>query len=251
MRTIATLSLLLATVAGLARADSFDAQKRREAEQAYRKGEEQMREESYERAIAHFRTAIGLDPTMSIAHYSLGQSWMALRRYPEAVEAYLGCKDSFERVASLSTQDKNAIEKSREDEIRELKDSLLRVQQGKIKGNTMSLEVGIEGRLRILEASRMRGHEERVGVPAPLLLALGSAYIRNGQLKEAEASYKEAVETDPKLGAAYSNLAVIYLKTERYAEARDAIRRAEQSGLLVNPALKAEIEQRANSAATR
>ena len=151
MQTIATLSLLLAPVAGLARAeDSFDAQKRREAEQAYRQGEELMREESYEQAVAHFRTAIRLDPTMSIAHYSLGQSWMALRRYPEAVEAYVGCKDSFERVASLSTQDKNAIEKTREDEIRELKDSLLRVQQGKIKGNTMALEVGIQERLRML-----------------------------------------------------------------------------------------------------
>ena len=90
-----------------------------------------------------------------------------------------------------------------------------------------------------------------MGVPAPLMLALGSAYIRNGQLGEAETSYKEAVQTDPKLGAAYSNLAVIYLKTGRYPEAKDAVRRAEQSGLLVNPALKADIDQRAKSSATR
>jgi Flp pilus assembly protein TadD len=249
MRSIAALASMVLAVAGLAHAeDSLVVQKRRQAEDAYRQGEELMREESFEQAVAHFRTAIRLDPMMSIAHYSLGQSFMALRRYPQAVEAYLGCKDSFERVASLSTQDKNAIEKAREDEIRELKDSLQRVQAQKIKGNTLALEVGIQERLRVLESSRMKGHEARVGVPAEVMLALGSAYIRNGQLREAETSYKEAVGTDPKLGAAHSNLAVIYLKTGRYAEARDAVRRAEQSGLQVNPALKTDIDQRAKAA---
>jgi tetratricopeptide (TPR) repeat protein len=248
MRAIAIPGLLLLTsLAGAS--DSFDAQKRREAEQAYRRGEELMRSEAYDQAIPHFRTAIQLDPLFSIAHYSLGQSFMALRRYPEAVEAYVGCRESFERIASLSTQDKNAIEKGREDEIRELKDSLLRVQQGKIKGNTMSLEVGIQERLRVLEASRLKGSEERVGVPGEVMLALGSAYLRNGQVEEAEGSYKEAIQTNAKLGAAHSNLAVIYLKTGRYLEAKDAVRRAEQAGLLVNPGLKADIEERVKAAA--
>jgi tetratricopeptide (TPR) repeat protein len=158
MRAKVLIALVALPVAGLSRSDdSFDAQKRREAEQEYRQGEEKMRAESFEQAVAHFRTAIELDPLLSIAHYSLGQAFMALRRYPEAVQAYLGCRQSFERVASLSTQDKNAIEKAREDEIRELQDSLLRVQQGKIKGNTMALELGIQERLRVLEGSRMKG----------------------------------------------------------------------------------------------
>ena len=251
MRTLAIILLLITLpLAERGRTETFDSQKRREAEQAYRQGEESMRAESYEQAAAHFRTAIRLDPLLSIAHYSLGQSYMALKRYPEAVAAYLGCRESFTHIASLSTQDRNAIEKSREDEIRELKDSLQRVQQGKVKGNTIGLEVGIQERLRVLEGSRMKGHEERVGVPAEVMLALGSAYVRNGQLPEAEASYKDAVQTDAKLGAAFSNLAVIYLRTERYAEAKDAVRRAEQAGLLVNPALKADIDQKAKAAAS-
>ena len=37
--------------------------------------------------------------------------------------------------------------------------------EGKIKGNTMALEVGIQERLRVLEGSRMKGHEERAGFP--------------------------------------------------------------------------------------
>ena len=56
-------------------------------------------------------------------------------------------------------------------------------------------------------------------------------------------------QTDSKLGPAYNNLAVIYMLTGRYPEARDALRRAEKSGLQVNPALKTDIEQRAKAAA--
>jgi tetratricopeptide (TPR) repeat protein len=249
MRQIALVALMGLASVGAARAQtSLDAQKRREAEIAYRRGEERMRAESYEEAATHFRTAIKLDPLMSMAHYSLGQTQMALKSYPEAVEAYLGCRESFERIAALSTQDRNAIEKAREDEIRELKDSLLRVQQGKIKGNTMALEVGIQERLRVLEGSRMKGHEERLGVPAEVMLALGSAYFRNGQLVEAEPAYKEAVQTDPKLGPAHNNLAVIYMLSQRYPEAKDALQRAEKSGFPVNPALKSDLESRARAA---
>ena len=249
MRPIAFAPFVLAGTVAFGAESSLDAQKRREAEQAYRMGEEQMRVESFEQAAAHFRTAVKLDPLLSIAHYSLGQALMALKRYPDAVEAYLGCRESFLHIASLSTQDKNAIEKARDDEIRNLNEQILRVQQGKVKGgSTLNYELGYQERLRVLEGSRMKGHEERVGVPAEVMLALGSAYFRNGQMAEAEPAYREAIETDSKLGPAYNNLAVIYMLSERFPEARDALRRAEKSGLKVNPALKADIEKRASAA---
>jgi tetratricopeptide (TPR) repeat protein len=173
---------------------------------------------------------------------------MALKQYPQAVEAYLGCRESFERIATLSTEDQNAREKARDDEIRDLKDSLQRVQAGKIKGNTMALEVGIQERLRVLEGARMKGHERRVGVPAEVMLALGSAYFRNGQLAEAEPAYKDAVQTDPRLGAAHNNLAVIYMMSGRFPEASDALKRAEKSGFKVSAALKSDLEQRTKAA---
>jgi tetratricopeptide (TPR) repeat protein len=247
MRTAAFL-LLLALPGAHAPASSLDEQKRRDAEKAYRRGEELMRAESYEEAASAFRQAIKLDPYLSIAYYGLGQSQMALRRYPEAIDAYEGCRQSFDRIAALDTRDRNALDKAREDEIRELRDSLVRIQQGKIKGATLANEVGIEERLRVLEGSQMKGNEERVGVPAEVMLALGSAFFRNGQLAEAEPAYKAAATTDPKLGPAHSNLAVIYMMTSRYPEAREAVKRAEKAGFQINPALKKEIEQREKAA---
>ena len=123
---------------------------RDEAHQAYQRGEERMQVESFEEAVHHFRTAIRLDPMHWLAHYSMGQAQMALKRYPEAVQAYLSCRDVFTNLGSLDVAAQNTLEKVRDDEIRGLKDSLLRVQQGKIKtGSTFSLEVQIEDRLRV------------------------------------------------------------------------------------------------------
>src|ERR1044071_1248964 len=64
-----------------------------EAQQAYERGQERMQGESFEEAARYFRTAIALDPMHWLAHYSLGQAQMALKHYPEAVKAYLSCRD--------------------------------------------------------------------------------------------------------------------------------------------------------------
>jgi tetratricopeptide (TPR) repeat protein len=219
---------------------------RDEAHQAYQRGEERMQAESFEEAVRHFRTAIGLDPMHWLAHYSIGQAQMALKRYPEAIQAYLSCRDVFTSLGSLDVAAQNTLEKVRDDEIRELKDSLLRVQQGKIKtGSTFSLEVQIQERLRVLEGARLRGKEHNVAVPAGVMLGLGSAYFRANHMAEAQAAFLEAVAIDPKLGPAHNNLAVMYMMAGRFEEAREEVRRAEKAGTRVADAFKEELERRA------
>ena len=70
-----------------------------------------------------------------LAWYGLGQAQMALKKYPEAVEAYRSSREVFLRYASLDIGQQNAMEKAREDEIHEVRDTLLAVEQGKIKGS--------------------------------------------------------------------------------------------------------------------
>jgi Flp pilus assembly protein TadD len=83
-----------------------------------------------------------------------------------------------------------------------------------------------------------------VRIPAELHLALGSAYFHQNRVAEAEQAYLAAVRENGKLGAAYNNLAVIYMLTGRLAEARRAVKRAEKAGFAVSPALKADIKRR-------
>ena len=81
-------------------------------------------------------------------------------------------------------------------------------------------------------------------VPAEVHLALGSALMRQNKLSEAEAEHVAAVKADKKLGAAHNNLAVIYMLTGRFEEARHAVKQAEKTGFPVPKALKDDIKKR-------
>ena len=80
-------------------------------------------------------------------------------------------------------------------------------------------------------------------MPAWISLALGSAYFRSDALPDAEREYRAAIEVDPKLGEAHNNLAVVYMLTQRYAEADAEIKAAEKSGFRVNPQLKEDLKK--------
>jgi len=60
-----------------------------------RLGQENMHAEQWDKAEAEFQWAIKLEPPLEMAHYGLGQVYMATKRFPEAVKAYLGCRDAF------------------------------------------------------------------------------------------------------------------------------------------------------------
>jgi len=224
-----------------------------EAQHAYELGLELMQRESFEEAIPHFRTATTLDPMHWLAYYAMGQAQMSLKRYPEAVQAYSSSREAFLRYASLDATQHDAMERAREDEIREVRDQLLRVEQGKVKGVAGrpggSQEVQLQDRLRVLEGTRLRGKEGVRTVPAGLMLGLGSAYFRTGQLAEAQASFLEAVKIDPRLGPAHNNLAVVFMMNGRYDEAKEAVKRAEKAGTRVADNFKQELDRRAKEGA--
>ncbi|HET7294941.1 MAG TPA: tetratricopeptide repeat protein [Vicinamibacteria bacterium] len=220
-----------------------DAQ-RAEAVRHYRNGEELMRQETFELAVVEFRAAVKLDPAFVLAHYSMGQALMALRRYPEAVDAFLGCKGAIEEFNALSLRDRGEAERRITDEVRDLKDHIAAIQSGRIKtvsGNATI--ISLEERVRVLEESRMRGAENRGAVPAEFSLALGSAYLRWGKLEDAEREYLAAIAVNPKLGAAHNNLAFVYMTTGRLDEAEKSIKLAEKSGFPVNPRFKDDLKK--------
>lgn len=239
----ATLGLLLAlTLAGQAR-PLADAMKREEAQRHFRAGEKSMQVEAFERAVREFTAAIELDPLLVLAHYNLGQAHMALKQYPEAVQAYQGCRQAIEQLSSLQQGQLMDREREVDDQIHDLQDLIRRVQRERTPdpGNKIMM---IEARIRVLEGTRHKGSDRRASVPAELFLALGSAYFRQGAFDDAEREYRAAVKADSKLGPAHNNLAVIYMLSGRFTESRQAIKKAEQAGFAVNPNLKRDLEAR-------
>jgi tetratricopeptide (TPR) repeat protein len=235
--------LLAAALAGAR--EVADEQSRRDAREHYALGQSHMRSEEWDKAEAEFKEAIKLDPLYTIAHYDLGRVYMATRAYPAAVQSFQRCQDAFRQLASLAQTDRAAAELRLDREIQDAKDAITQFQAHRPKTNQGTQQeregdMRLEARLESLERQKRRGVTS-LEMPAEFSLALGSAYLRNGQLAEAEREYQEAVKVNPKMGEAYNNLAVVYLTTGRLAEAENAVKQAEKAGFKVHPQLKKDI----------
>lgn len=237
--TCLTLGFLVSAVAA-AGAPAPTADSLKLAYKAYQNGLDLMRAESWDEAAEQFKAATGHDPYMVMAYYNLGQCRMADKRYVEAAAAYKAAQDAYKTMGALSEKEKGRVARERRDEMDEIRDSLRRVDQMKFQ-NPDQMRIRLEDRLRLLESMEFKNTTLEQPIPAEFRLALGSAYLRQNKLAEAEVEYRAAVEVNPKLGPAHNNLAVICLKTGRPDEAATELGLAEKNGVTVHPGLKADI----------
>jgi tetratricopeptide (TPR) repeat protein len=244
-RIAAALALLwLGAPAGADPADGLEEQQRRDALKHYRKGDEALHAEKLEEAAREFNTAIRLDPLLTVAHYGLGQSYMGLRRYPDAVKAFEGCREAFLAVSNLGLRNAAEADRRRTEAIQALRESIALLQRNTRLATANQNSVRqLEERVRELERAR-QGGGEGLDVPAEVPFSLGSAYFRAGSLRDAEREYLAAIKANPKLGEAHSNLAVVYLLTDRPRDAQREVEVAEKAGFPVNPKLKQDIESK-------
>jgi tetratricopeptide (TPR) repeat protein len=213
-------------------------QNRREALQVYRVGMELLSHEQFEKAADQFTRAISRDPLLTRAHYGAGQAYMGLRRYASAAKAYSDCLEAFRALHGLQISHRFEVEQLRDDEMRELRETIRALTQA---GQSLRA-VQAEGRLRDLERQRTT-LEGPYQPPAAVLLALGSALYRGGNSEEAMAQWEAAVASDPRLGEAHNNLAVVYMQAGRLVEADRELKLAEKSGLRVNPQFKEDLKK--------
>jgi tetratricopeptide (TPR) repeat protein len=215
-----------------------DAPSHKEAVAQFRIGQELLSAEKFDDAVEAFSKSIQKDPLLSIAHYGLGRSYMNLQRFASAAKSYRDAIEAMRRMYTLQQSNQFEVEKRRDDEIKELKSMLS--SPGGPSGLT---GVRLEQHLRDLENQRTQiGTTFRP--PAEVLLALGSAYFRNGEREAAEANWKASVEVNPKYGEAHNNLAVVYMQTGRLAEAEQEMKLAEKNGFRVNPQFKTDLKDR-------
>lgn len=251
MRTMAALvTLFVALAVALPAASAADPiQTRADRARAtvhYQNGWKLFRSEAWDEAAREFRKAIEFDEQYELAHYGLGRTYMALKRYVEAIQAYRTSRSLFLRSVSDQYTSQQDRRQRLQDQLRQIDELIRETERGRQTAQS-------QNRVRQLQdqQSRIRQNMDRelgaaldTTVPAFLSLALGSAHFRAEQFAEAEAEYKACLEADPKAGEAWSNLAVIYLVTNRIADAERAVAGAEKAGFAVNPDLKAEIARR-------
>lgn len=238
---VLAISLVLTGGAALSAAQT-DEISRRQAWERYRAGQELLLSERYDEAEREFSAAIELDSLLAPAHYGLGQTFMARKRYASAIHAFLECREAYLEIGSLRQRGAFDADRRLIEEMQALREAITRVRSGRVKNVGPALQQQLEARLDDLE--RMRGTKvgQRIEAPAEIALALGSAYYRNGALPDAEREWTAAAAANPRLGEAHNNLAVVYMMTGRKTQAQDALRKAERASFRVNPQLRRDIQ---------
>ncbi len=219
---------------------------RERARPQYRTGWEYMRVEAWEEAAAAFRKAIEIDRRFEDAYYSLGRALMNQKKYGDAIAAYTECRDLYQAQTGEQFSNQQEAQRYRQDRLMELDEVIRQMQTGPQTARTQDRLRQVQEQRRQLQDYLQRGASISISnhVPAFVSLALGSAYFRSGKLADAEREYKAAIAADARTGEAQVNLAVVYLETERYAEADRAITAAERAGAKVHPQLKQDIKDR-------
>ena len=199
-----------------------------------------MQAEDYRAAERLFRSAAAADPESPEASCGLGQVFLALQQYEEAVRALENCKrDILANLRDLQAQQARAWGEI-DLEIHEIQESLQALRSGRMKMAGPDRELRLEERIRELQEIRGR-NPIRVEVPARVSFALGTAYLNAGFPEKAEWELVAVLRSDPGSGDAHNNLAAVYLAMGRFEEAAEHVRRAEEAGVRVNPQMKADI----------
>lgn len=213
----------------------------------YRAGTEALSHEQYDQAEQEFRLATKLDPLLVGAHHGLGQTMMATKRYPEAVEAFIAAREAFARGQQQAASHEMDVQRRLDDQIKALQDDVAAAQRQASGPNAARVQDAIfrnEDQIKTLRSLRKRGGEGPLPTPHWLSFALGSAYFRTGDLVKAEAEYRAALTEKPDLGEGHLNLGVVCMLTGRLDEADAEVALADKAGVRVPPGLKDELKKR-------
>jgi tetratricopeptide (TPR) repeat protein len=219
---------------------------RQRAELHYRAGWNALRAESYGESAKEFQAAVDAYPGFTLAYYGLGRADMGLKQYAAAIAAYEECRNLYLKAAGGVFRAQVDAIRARQDQQLELREAIRQTSQGPQTQRSQEMVRQFQNQLRLIQQNADRGLNMSLetAVPAFVSLALGSAYFRAERLADAEREYKSAIQVDPGAGEAHNNLAVVYLLTNRYAEAEKEAKAAEKAGYNVNPQLKEDIRKK-------
>ncbi len=210
----------------------------------YRLGFEHMRAEDFEKATRAFQQAVEIDPQFELAFYMLGRSYMAQKRYVEAISALTRSRDLYQAQAGQRFSNQQEAQRYRRDRVTEIDEIIRQYQTGPQTQQTAEILRQLNERRRQMMEAIQRGSNFSLSntVPAWVSLSLGSAYFRTEKFEDAEREYKAAIAADGRSGEAHNNIAVVYLMTGRPEEAQKEVKAAEKAGFRVHEQLKEDIK---------
>lgn len=242
--------LLAVVLAGTVQTTSIEPVKLRQADSYLRAATKALETGNVPKARTQFEKALEAVPAFPEAHIGLGIIALGEKKPEEALQRFLRARDGYAEVgdALLDLQTRRYRDSQEEAmRLREQIDGLRRQDdraQGGVDQATRENQIrGLESRLRQLEAIDVPVHSDRHDPPGEVFFHLGTAYFHLQRYDEARVAWETCAEKSPKLSWVHNNLAVLYYKAGRLAEAEASIAKAETLGLKVNPQFKADLER--------
>ena len=134
------------------------------------------------------------------AYYGLGLANMRMKKYGDAIGAYVKCRDLYREHGGQAVHQPAGCATYRHDRLTEIDeiDPTVpdRPSDGDVAGPPASA-ARAAARNSGIHLARQQ-HDVENSVPAFVYLALGSAYFRTEQLADAEREYKAAIAVEPK-----------------------------------------------------
>src|SRR5262249_10335910 len=156
-RTSPAIAMVLVALCGAPAAAQTTMKDHIEAMKHLRLGQENLRAEKWDLAEREFKTAVRLEPPLEMAHYGLGQVYMATKRYPEPVDAYLACRQAFNANVAQRANDDLVAQRRLDDQIQALEDD--RAVMGTRRANAMQGAANSDIDRRIADLKSRRFHD--------------------------------------------------------------------------------------------
>lgn len=181
----------------------------------------------------------------ALAHYSLGEAYLAVERYPEALQAFFACRLAYR--CSASPEESARAQRLLDEEIRELRYTIRVMERDRLlsgaigfkevnkdaripMGESLRVIQDMENRLAELVAAR---RQDALEEPPELAFAVGNAYFHTNALADAAREFETALALRPHWGDAHNNLALVLMLTGRPRRCRaggEARRKARRRG---------------------
>lgn len=209
-------------------------------------GWKQMTAERFEGAARSFQQAIDIDKNFEDAYYGLGRANLSLKKFVSAIAALTTCRDIYLSRAGKQFANQQDAQRARNDRLTEIDEQIRQVQAMPATLPQQDLLRQLNNQRRDIQNALTHGSSLSIDATVPpwVSLSLGSAFFRSGRMADAEREYKATLATDPRAGEALNNLAVVYLETNRIAEAEASVKEAKKAGFKVNPQLEQAIKEK-------
>lgn len=256
---LVTAVLLLATTAN---AEDFAKKYSRAARHAAL-GQEALKANDAAKASQEFEEALKIMPDLPEAHLGMGHLAMgrkdfesAYRAYTAAREAYIGIDEKLKSVEYQryidARKEMNGLtdlinaygtpNSSSNANTKGMSSSRVTMQQGTYQNQV--------DRDKKQEMPDKKNPQLNPAVPAQVYFMIGNALFRMNRYDEARDNWETCISIAPDFAPVYNNLAVIYLKQQRYTDAKASLVKAEELGVKVNPEFMKAVDAKLATPAT-